>query len=191
MSALTPECADARVRRRPSAQTPECTRARCMPVPHISPTNLHARLHRGCLHKKATHMPLCVGQSAQVRPKWAHRAIFGVQVWRVCCSAEQARSFGNECTCRVRRLRTRASAHSGVCALRRLRTRASAHSSHFPENELALQSSTRATLAPRISLDVPTSGAPEHSTPRKLACALPFYVTSPAGYLHTRLMRIV
>ena len=45
--------------------------------------------------------------------------------------------------------------------------------------ELALQSSTRTTLAPRISLDVPTSGAPEHSTPRKLACALPFYVDNP------------
>ena len=45
--------------------------------------------------------------------------------------------------------------------------------------ELSLQSSTRATLAPRISLDVPTSGAPEHPTPRKVACALPFYVDNP------------
>ena len=46
-------------------------------------------------------------------------------------------------------------------------------------NEFALQSSTRAPLAPRISFDVPTSGEPEHSTPRKLACALPFYVDNP------------
>ena len=31
----------------------------------------------------------------------------------------------------------------------------------------------------RISLGVPTSGAPKHSTPRKLACALPFYEDNP------------
>ena len=71
--------------------------------------------------------------------------------------------------CALGRVRTRVCAHSGVCALVTLSRM----------NELALQSSTRATLAPRISLDVPTSGAPEHSTPRKLACALPFYVDNP------------
>ena len=87
--------------------------------------------------------------------------------------------------CAPGRLRTRASAHPGVCAPGRLRTRASAHPGVCTlvtlsrMNELALQSSTRATLAPRIPLDVPTSGAPDHSTPRKLACALPFLCRQP------------
>ena len=67
-------------------------------------------------------------------------------------------NFAHPSVCAPGRLRTRASAHPGVCAPGRLRTRASAHPSHFPET---------------------TSGAPEHSTPRKLACALPFYVDNP------------
>ena len=61
------------------------------------------------------------------------------------------------------------SAHTGVCAFVTLSRM----------NEFALQSSTRAPHAPQISFDVPTSGEPEHSTPRKLACALPFSVDNP------------
>ena len=65
------------------------------------------------------------------------------------------------------------SAHPGVCTLRTHHT--------FTNERVPLQSTTRAPLAPQISFDVPTSAEPEHSTPRKLACALPFSVDNPAA----------
>ena len=78
------------MRTRPSVHTPECAYARCMLVPHLSPTNLHARLHRGCLHKKATHMLACLGRVLRCagsghieRYSWCKRGA------RVYCSAER------------------------------------------------------------------------------------------------------
>ena len=37
------------------------------------------------------------------------------------------------------------------------------------------------TTTSNTTSHVPTSGAPEHSTPRKLACTLPFYVDNPGA----------
>ena len=67
-----------------------------------------------------------------------------------------------------------APAHPGASAPRRTH-----HT--FTNERVPLQSTTRAPLAPQISFDVPTSAEPEHSTPRKLACALPFSVDNPAA----------
>ena len=42
-----------------------------------------------------------------MRPKWSHRAVFGVHVWRVCFSAEQVPSRESVTSARTPRVRTR------------------------------------------------------------------------------------